>query len=48
MPFGMKNGPLTFLKAMTKIFQKYLDTFMKIDFIVYSDMETPLQKLRLC
>ncbi len=51
MPFGVKNGPLTFLKAMTKRFQKYLDTFMKIfldDFIVYNDMETPLQKLELC
>ncbi len=51
MPFGVKNGPLTFLKAMTKRFQKDLDTFMKIfldDFTVYNDMETPLQKLELC
>ncbi len=36
---------------MTITFKEYLDTFMKIlldDFIVYSDMETHLQKPRLC
>jgi hypothetical protein len=36
---------------MTKAFKKYLDSFMKIfmdDFIVYSDIESHLQKLRLC
>ncbi len=47
MPFRVKNGPMTFLKVMTKRFQEYLDIFMKIllnDFIVYSDMQTPLQK----
>jgi hypothetical protein len=51
MPFRVKNGPMTFLKAMTKRFQEYLDIFMKIllnDFIVYNDMETPLQKFGLC
>jgi hypothetical protein len=45
MPFGVKNGPLTFQQAMTKTFRKYVDIFMKIfmdDFIVYSDMETHL------
>jgi len=47
MPFGMKNGPSTCLKVMSKIFQKYLDIFMKIfldDFIINNDMETFLQK----
>jgi hypothetical protein len=45
MPFGVKNGPLTFQRAMTKTFKKYMDIFMKIlldDFIIYSDMETHL------
>jgi hypothetical protein len=51
MHFNVKNGPPTFHKAMTKTFREYMDTFMKIfldDFIVYNDMETHLQKLRLC
>jgi hypothetical protein len=36
---------------MTKAFKEYLDSFMKIffdDIIVYSDMESHLQNLRLC
>jgi hypothetical protein len=36
---------------MTKTFREYLDSFMKIfldDFIVYSDMQSQLQKLKLC
>jgi hypothetical protein len=36
---------------MTKKFREYLDNFMKIfldDFIMYDDMESQLQKLRLC
>jgi hypothetical protein len=36
---------------MTKAFREYLDNFMKIfldDFIVYNDMESNLQKLKLC
>jgi hypothetical protein len=36
---------------VTKAFREYLDNFMKIfldDFIVYSDMESHLQKLKLC
>jgi hypothetical protein len=43
MPFGVKNGPLTYQKAVTKTFREYLDSFMKIflnDFTVYSDMES--------
>jgi len=51
MSFGVKNGPPTYQKVVTKTFKKYLDNFMKIfldDFIVYSDMESHIQKLRLC
>ncbi len=49
--FGMKNKPLTFQKVVTITFKEYLDTFMKTlldDHIVYSDMETHLQKIKLC
>jgi hypothetical protein len=45
MPFGVKSGPLTYQKIVTKTFKDYLDNFMKIfldDFIVYSDMESHL------
>jgi len=38
MPFGMKNGPPTFQRVVTKTFREYLDNFMKTsldDFIVY-------------
>jgi hypothetical protein len=51
MSFGVKNGPLTYQRVMSKTFKKYLDSFMKIfldDFIVYSDMHNHLQKLKLC
>ncbi len=51
MSFGVKNGPPTYQRVVTKTFKEYLDNFMKIflnDFIVYSDMESHLQKLRLC
>jgi hypothetical protein len=51
MPFGVKNGPLTFHKVVSKAFRKYLDQFMKIfldDFTIYSDQKSHLMKLRLC
>jgi hypothetical protein len=51
MLFGVKNGPPTYQRVITKTFKKYLDNFMKIfldDFIMYSDMKNHLQKLRLC
>jgi hypothetical protein len=51
MSFGVKNGPPTYHKVITKTFKKYLDNFMKIfldDFTMYSDMESHIQKLRLC
>jgi hypothetical protein len=43
MLFGVKNGPPTYHKVVTKTFREYLDNFMKIfldDFIMYSDMES--------
>jgi len=51
MPFGVKNGPPIFQRAISKAFKEYLDQFMKIfldDFIVYSDLESHLMKLRFC
>jgi hypothetical protein len=51
MLFGLKNGPLTYQRAITKAFKEYLENFMKIfldDFTMYSDMESQLLKLRLC
>jgi hypothetical protein len=51
MLFGVKNGPLTYQKVVTKALKEYLDNFMKIflgDFTMYSDMENHLQKFRLC
>jgi hypothetical protein len=45
------NGPPRYQRAMTKAFREYLDNFMKIfpdDFIMYSDMESHLQKVILC
>ncbi len=51
MLFGVKNGPPTYQRAVTKTFREYLDNFMKIfldDFMVYSDMESHLYKLRPC
>jgi hypothetical protein len=45
------NGPPTYQRAVTKTFKEYLDNFMKIfldDFIMYSGMESHLQKLILC
>jgi hypothetical protein len=51
MPFGVKNGPPTFQIVVSKAFRKYLDQFMTIfldDFIVYSDLENHLMKLKVC
>jgi hypothetical protein len=45
MPFGVKNGPPTYQKVVSKAFKDYLDKFMKKildDFIVYNDMDIHL------
>jgi hypothetical protein len=50
MPFGVKNEPPTFQKAISITFKKYLDQFMEIfidDFTVYSHMENHLMKFKL-
>jgi hypothetical protein len=47
----VKNGPPTYYKVVTKAFKEYLDNFMKIflnDFTLYSNMESHLQKFKLC
>ncbi len=49
MLFGVKNGPPTYHRVVSKTFKDYLDKFMKFfldDFIVYSDMDTHLDKLK--
>jgi hypothetical protein len=51
MLFGVKNGPPTFQRVISKAFKEYLNQFMKIlldNFIIYSDLESHLMKLRLC
>jgi hypothetical protein len=49
MPFGVKNGPPTFQRVISRTFRKILEKFMKIfldDFMIYSDMESHLMKLK--
>ncbi len=51
MPFGVKNGPPTYQKVITKAFHEYINVFMKIfldDFIVFSDLSTHLEKPIKC
>ncbi len=51
MPFGVKNGPPTYQRAITKTFYEYVDVFMKTfldDFIVFSDLSTHFEKLKKC
>jgi len=51
MPFGVKNGPPTYQKVVTKTFCEYINVFMKIfldDFIVFNDLSTHLKKLKKC
>jgi hypothetical protein len=51
MPFGVKYGPPTYQRAVTKAFHEYIDVFMEIfldDFIVYCDLSTHLEKLKKC
>jgi hypothetical protein len=43
--FGIKNGPPTYHRVITKAFKESLDNFMKIivdDFIMYNDMDSHL------
>ncbi len=49
--FGVKNGPPTYQRVVTKAFREYNDVFMKIfldDFIIFHDLCIHLEKLRKC
>jgi hypothetical protein len=51
MPFGVKNGPPTYQKTVTKAFHEYINVFMKIFldyFIDFSDLSTHFFKLKKC
>jgi hypothetical protein len=51
MPFGVKNGPPTYQRVVTKAFHEYIDVFMKIfldDFTIFSDISNHLEKPRKC
>jgi hypothetical protein len=51
MPFGVKNGPPTYQRAITKAFREYIHVFIKIflhDFTMFSDLSTHLAKLKKC
>jgi hypothetical protein len=51
MPFGVKNGPPTYQRAITKAFCNHIDVFMKIpldDFTIFNDLSTHLEKLKKC
>ncbi len=51
MPFGVKNEPPTYQRAITKTFHEYINVFMKIflnDFIVFNVLSTHLEKLIKC
>jgi hypothetical protein len=47
MPFGVKNGPPTYQRAITKAFHEYIDVFMKIfldDSMVFINLSTCFKK----
>ncbi len=51
MPFGVKNGPPTYQRVVTKAFHEYIDVFMKIflaEFIIFNDLSIHLEKLKKC
>jgi hypothetical protein len=51
MPFGVKNGPPTFKRVISRAFKENLYQFLKIflnDFMIYNDMESHLMKLKVC
>jgi hypothetical protein len=46
MPFGVKNGPPTYQRPITKAFHEYIDVFMKIfldGFVVFNDLSIHFQ-----
>ncbi len=50
-PFGVKNKPPTYQRAVIKVFHEYINVFTKIfldDFTIFSGMSTHLKKLKKC
>jgi hypothetical protein len=48
MPFGVKNGPPTYQRVITKAFREYIDVFVNIfldDFTIFNDLSTHLEKI---
>jgi hypothetical protein len=43
---GVKNGPPSYQKAISKAFWEYIDVFMNIfdDFMMFNDLPTHLKK----
>jgi hypothetical protein len=51
MPFGLKNVPPIYQRAVNIAFKDYLGVFMKLfldNFNVFNNLDTHLPKLRLC
>ena len=51
MSFGLKNGPSSFSEAAAKVFEPYLNSFMRVfidDFSVFGEKAKHLMHLRLC
>jgi len=51
MPFGLKNAPPTYQRAVNITFKDCLGVFVKLfldDFNMFSDLDTHLPKLQLC
>jgi hypothetical protein len=51
LPFGVKNGPPTYHRAISKAFCEYIDVFMKTfldDFTIFNDLSTHFEKLNKC
>jgi hypothetical protein len=51
MPLGVKNGPPTYQRGLTKALCEYIDVFMKIfldDFTFFIDLSAHLEKFRKC
>jgi hypothetical protein len=51
MPFGLKNVPPTYQRAVNRAFKDYLDDFMKLlldDFTIFNYLDIHLSKLWKC
>ncbi len=47
IPFGIKNGPLTYQKVVTKMFHEYIDVFMKIFLMILRQAHPWVVSLRM-